>query len=299
MSNSNANSQSLPQKENYLKVNGGKICYRIVGEGNGIPIITIHGGPGGTSYYLNPLMELGKNRPVVFYDQIGCGRSDRITDTSLMTIDNYVEELRLLISNLGLKEFYLYGQSWGTTLALEYYTLYPNGVKGIIFSSPCFNASLWEKDARILLKTLPDSVQEDIRKNEERGTYDTQEYQSAAMMFYEQFVARKTPWSKDIEDSFANLGTNVYQYMVGPSEFTWTGTLKDYDGTDKLPKIKVPTLIIAGEFDEARPETAKYFQSLVPNSKFQIIKGAAHMTIQDCPEKDIIAISEFLEEMKK
>ncbi len=299
MSNCNANSQSLTQTENYLNFSGGKIWYKVVGEGNGIPIITIHGGPGGTSYYLHPLIELGKNRPVIFYDQLGCGRSDRITDTSLMTVKHYVEELYQLINHLGLKEFYLYGQSWGTTLALEYYSIYPEGVKAIIFSSPYLNTELWMKDAQILLKTLPDTVQEDIRQNEEKGTYDSPEYQSAVQLYYDKYICRKKPWSKDIEDSFANMGANVYQYMVGPSEFTWTGTLKNYDGIDKLPKIKVPTLFIAGEFDEARPETAKYFQSLVPNSQFEMTKGAAHMTIQDCPEQDIKVISKFIEDIEK
>lgn len=299
MSNSNASSQSLIQTENYLNVSGGKTWYKVFGEGNGIPIVLIHGGPGGTSYYLNPLAELGKNRPVIFYDQLGCGRSDRITDTSLMTVEHYVEELHALITHLGLKEFYLYGQSWGTTIALEYYSIYPDGVKGIIFSSPYFNTSLWEKDARILLRTLPDSVQEEIRKNEENGTYDSPEYQAAVMQYYEKFVARKKPWSKDIEDSFAGMGANVYYYMVGPNEFTWTGTLKNYDGIDKLPRIKVPTLFIAGEFDEARPETAKYFQSLVPNSQFEMTKGAAHMTIQDSPGEDIKVISNFITNIEK
>ena len=83
-------SEELKHGEGYIDVNGGKVWYRVVGEGHKTPILLLHGGPGGTSYILNPLSVLGKDRPVIFYDQLGSGRSDRITDTILMTIDNYV-----------------------------------------------------------------------------------------------------------------------------------------------------------------------------------------------------------------
>ena len=57
--------------EGYTEVKGGKIWYRIVGESDKTPLILVHGGPGFPSYYLNPLKELGKDRPVIFYDQLG------------------------------------------------------------------------------------------------------------------------------------------------------------------------------------------------------------------------------------
>src|SRR3954451_10518434 len=122
--------------EGYINVKGGKVWFRIVGSGNNTPLVLLHGGPGATSYYLNPLAPLSKDSPFVFLDQLGCGRSSRITDTTLMTIDNYVEELAQLKKALGIKEYYLYGHSWGTMLGIDYYLKYPEGIKAIIFSSP-------------------------------------------------------------------------------------------------------------------------------------------------------------------
>jgi proline iminopeptidase len=95
------------------------------------------------------------------------------------------------------------------------------------------------------------------------------------------------------------LGEPVYIYMNGPSEFTFTGTMQNYDATNKLPQIDIPSLFICGKYDEARPETTKYYADLVPNSRFKVIKNAAHMTMQDNPEEDLKAITDFINSIEK
>ena len=127
--------------EGYTEVKGGEIWYRIVGDSDKTPLLLVHGGPGFPSYYLNPLKELGKERPVIFFDQLGCGRSETEVDSTLMTVDNFVEQLETLRKKLGLEEFYLYGHSWGTMLGMDYYLKYPNRVKALIFASPALRSS--------------------------------------------------------------------------------------------------------------------------------------------------------------
>lgn len=289
---------SLTSGEGYAEVTGGKIWYRIVGEGNKTPLLLLHGGPGVPSYYLNPLADLSKDRSVIFFDQLGCGRSDRNIDTTLMTVESYVEQLEQLRETLGLKEFYLYGQSWGTMLAVDYYLKYPKGIKALILSSPALSTSMWTKDAEELIATLPDSIQTAIKINVENGTYDSPEYQQAITVYYQNFVARKLPWDANMDSTFAEMNEEIYGFMWGPSEFTATGNLKDYNRTEKLGEIKIPTLFICGEYDEARPSTVQYYQSLVPDSKFAMIKDAAHITMHDNPEQDIQVISSFLLEIE-
>lgn len=291
--------EKLVPGEGFIQVKGGKVWYRIVGNGDKTPLLLLHGGPGVPSYYLNPLSELSNDRPVIFYDQLGCGRSDRITDTSLMTVENYVEELHTVKNALGLKDFYLLGQSWGTMLGLDYYLKYPEGVKAILFCSPAISIPMWLKDADTLISTLSDSVQYAIVSNERDQTFDSPTYKLAMQIYYQLFVARKLPWSADIDSSFEQMGENVYMYMGGPSEFTMTGSLKNYDRTNRLKEIKVPTLFITGEFDEARPSTVRYYQSLVPDSRFELIEDAAHMTMQDNPEANNRAIRNFLDNLEK
>ena len=290
---------NLKPVEGYIKVTGGRVWYQIVGEGDKTPILILHGGPGATSYYLRPLTALSKDRPVIFFDQLGCGRSTLKMDTTQMNIKFYVDEVYQVKKALGLKNFYLYGQSWGTILAAEYYFAHPEGIKAIILASPALSGKLWVRDAQLLLSQLPDSLQKIIRKYEKLKDFKAPEYQKAMMVYYKKHIARKLPWSEDINKTFTYLGEQVYTYMNGPSEFTFTGTLQHYDATDRLHKIKVPTLFICGEYDEARPVTTKYYASLVPDSKFVVIKNAAHMTMQDNPEQDIKEIRNFLRRLKK
>ena len=289
----------LKAGEGYINVPGGKVWYKIVGEGDKIPVLMLHGGPGATSYYLRPLEALSSERPVIFFDQLGCGRSTHKMDTTQMNIKFYVDEVYRVKKALGLKEFYLYGQSWGTILGVEYYFAHPEGIKGLILSSPALSGKLWIRDAQLLLSQLPDTLQKVIRKYEKLKEFHAPQYVEAMMTYYKKHIARKQPWSADIDSTFTYLGEDVYTYMNGPSEFTFTGTMQYYDATGKLNKIKVPVLFICGEYDEARPETTKYYAGLVPDSKFVVIKDAAHMTMQDNPEEDIKTIESFINEIEK
>ena len=283
--------------EGFINVDGGKVWYRVTGNGDKTPILVLHGGPGAPSYYLKPLSALGVDRKVIFYDQLGCGKSDRNIDTTLMTVDHFVEELKKVVDHFGLTEFYLYGQSWGTMLGTDYYLKYPKGIKALILSSPAISIPMWLRDADILLSTLPDSIQNAVRINEKNKTYSAPAYQQAVQVYYENFFARKLPWSADIDSTFLQIGQS-YQHMWGPSEFTATGSLKTYDQTSRLSEIKVPTLFITGEFDIARPSTVKYYQSLVPGAKFEVIEGAAHITMQDKPEQSNKVVTDFMNSLE-
>lgn len=300
LSFSNCKQQNtLKPKEGFITVKGGKVWYKIVGEGVKTPILLLHGGPGIPSFYLNPLSALGKDRPVIFIDQLGCGRSDKITDTTLMTVENFVDQIKQIKDSLGLKNYYLYGQSWGTMLGTDFYLKYPEGIKAIIFSSPAISIPMWLQDADTLIATLPDSIQNSIRTNELNKTYESPDYQNAIKVYYQHFLARKLPWSSDIDSAFLLMGANVYNFMGGPSEFTMTGTLKNYDRTNRLSEIIVPTLFITGEFDEARPSTVKYYQSLVPGAQFELVENAGHLTMQDDPDKNLKIITDFINSIEK
>lgn len=284
--------------EGFINVDGGKIWYRVLGEGHGTPIIMLHGGPGVPGYYFNPLIPLGNNRQVIMFDQLCCGRSDRITDTTLMNLEHYVEQVKQLVHALKINEFYLFGHSWGTTLGTDYYLKYPDGVKAIILASPCLSTQLWMRDADTLISTLPDSVQLVLKQSVQGIVPDSAKLNSAFITYFSTFYNRKQPMSADMDSSIAQAAPNIYQYMWGNSEFVVSGTLKDYDRTSQLNKFEIPTLYITGEFDAVRPSTARYYQKLTPHSKLVIIKDAGHMTMQDKPEESLKEISTFLNELE-
>ncbi|HEX9728775.1 MAG TPA: proline iminopeptidase-family hydrolase [Gemmatimonadales bacterium] len=285
---------ALAPGEYTVQMPGGKVWYKIVGGGPGAPLVILHGGPGAPSYYLKPFEALADERAVIFYDQLGAGRSEHTSDTTRWTIPHFVAELDSLRRVLGLWDFHLMGHSWGTMLAAEYAFTHPDSIKSLIFASPALSTARWLADADSLVKTLPRSLQQAIARNEARSTFDAPEYQAAVGAFYERFLSRKLPWSADIDSTFNQLNTDLYGYMWGPSEFTATGTLRDFDATGSLELLQVPALFTTGEFDEALPATVRYYASLMPGSEVAVIAGAAHLTMQDNPEENIRVVREFL-----
>lgn len=285
--------------EGFLDVKGGKIWYKVTGEGGKTPILMLHGGPGYPSYYLDDLNNLGKERLIITFDQLGCGRSDAITDTSLMTIESYVDQTNKLLSKIGVSEFYLYGHSWGTMLGLEYYINYPSKIKGLILASPCLSAQIWQRDSDLLISELPDSIQTVLRNNIQGIQQDSTKLSQAVGMYWDKYYIRKQPTSANFDSTVAQVGWNVYQYMWGENDFFIGGTLKNYDRISELSSIKVPTLFLGGEYDVARPSTLNYYQSLTPNSKTAGIKNAGHVTMNDNPVDNVKAISDFINQVEK
>lgn len=289
-----ADKTEVTSKEGFVEVPGGKIWYEIVGaHQKGVPILLLHGGPGFTSDYLRPLAALSDERPVVFYDQLGSGRSDRTQDTALWKTERFVEELETLRKQLGLDTIHLFGHSWGSMLATEYMSRNPSGVLSVILAGPCISASRWISDANALRKQLPQSVQDTLTFHEERGTTNSQSYVGATDEFYKRHFCR-IPFTPDVQKSFDNQSLSVYNTMWGNNEFTATGNLKDFDRTDVLGEISVPTLFTCGEFDEATPETTRWYASRVKNSKVAVIKDASHSTMNEKPEEYVKVLREFI-----
>ena len=283
----------LPAGEAYLAVPGGRIWYRLSGSGSGVPVILLHGGPGYSSYYLKSLEALGSDRPVVRYDQLGGGKSSPAGDTTLFTIPHFVAELDSLRAHLGYARMHLLGHSWGTILAVEYYRAHPEHVASLTLGSAALDIPAWERHARQLVLTLPDSMQRAIREREKEGKFDAPDYQAALGEFYSRYVWRH-PVQADLDSLLKTANQQIYNYMQGPSEFTVTGTLKLYSVRDFLPRIKVPILYTVGEFDEANPPTIRGFAALTPGARVVVLPGAAHITTWDAPDAMLAAVRGFL-----
>jgi len=293
-------STSTPPTEGYITVPGGRIWWARMGDGPGTPLLVIHGGPGSGSYGLKPWEALGDERPVIRYDQLGSGKSDHPTDTALFTVDRAVLELQAVRDSLALREVHLYGRSWGAMLIQAYMGTNPTGVRSVTLSSPLVTTAQWERDADSLLKMLPDSVQAVIARHEAAGTTDAAEYAAAAAEFNKRYVTRQPKRSPaDADSAKKTRGTLVYNYMWGPSEFTATGTLKHFDGTGWLRTIQVPTLFLAGEFDEATPASTERFSKLVAGAEFKVIPNSGHSTENDNPDALLREVRAFLRRVEE
>jgi len=291
------------QKEGYVKVVGGKIWYKIIGEKKGIPLLIIHGGPGSRSCEMIPGYSLLSNeRPIIFYDQLGSGNSDRPSDTSLWHLNRFVDEIDSIRSALKLTEVHILGHSWGSTILIEYLIKKnPVGVKSVIFSSPVLSSSIYVKDARLLLSNMSAGIKDTIEKYEKLKKYTANAYLEATDSFYSEHISLKYwPYIETADcKNVRSFNEEVYNHMWGPTEFTTTGNLKNFDRTLELGKITQPILFIAGEYDIARPETVYRFQKIAHNAHAEIIQGAAHWTYIDQPKKVAKTIGKFLTNVEK
>ena len=295
--------KDLKPHEGYVKVTGGRIWYKVIGSGPGTPLIAIHGGPGGRSCgTIAGYSLLADERPIIVYDQLESGNSDRPGDTTLWKLERFVEELTLLKKALKLKDYHILGSSWGGAIAIEYMlTQDTTGVQSVIFSGPALSTDQWIEDAKVLLSGLPENLQDTIKKYEELGDFTSSSYLAATDSFYSRYLTRRDWPPKSMTNDCENVpGFNekIYFHMWGPSEFTMTGTLWDFDRVDDLHKISQPVLFIIGEYDEVLPETAKDYQKRTPHSEVRITKNAAHSQLGDQPELYTEAIREFLNKVE-
>jgi proline iminopeptidase len=288
------------KSEGYIDVTGGKIWYEKFDENtNRTPVIILHGGPGSSHYSLQGLKVLSEDRPVIFYDQLGCGKSDRPTDPSLWNIDRFIEELGQIRDALSLDVVHILGHSWGTTLAAAYCLTQPKGIKSVIFSSPCLSAPLWAEDQVRNRKKLSQEVQDTLSRCESEGTTDSNDYKEATEEFNKNFVYRIHPLPDFLTMGSHFKNPEVYNIMWGPSEFHVTGNLKDFDCSPRLHEITVPTLFTCGRYDEATPESTKYFSCLTPNSQFHVFENSAHMPYLEETEEYIHVIGDFLNSISR
>ena len=283
-----------PTREGFVDVPGGKVWYQVVGAADAIPVITVHGGPGGTHDYLEPLAELADERPVVFYDQLGAGKSDRPDDMSLWHNDRFVDELSRVIDVIAPRRLHLLGQSWGTIFATEYALRQPARLVSLILASPCLSVPRYAAAAADLRAALPPEVRAVLDRHEAAGTTDSDEYTAASMAFYARYICRLDPWPDALTRTFNQLNQTVYAHMQGPSEFTITGIHKDYDVTGRLTEIRVPTLFTCGRHDEMRPEEVGLYHRLLPGSELVVFEQSSHTAHLEESERYLHVVRDFL-----
>ncbi len=284
-------------REGLVVVPTAQLHYRVVGTGSGTPLLVIHGGPGGRSCELATLEAIGRDRPVIFYDQRGSGRSSIATDTASWNLPNFVSDLDSLRRALGLPQVHLYGHSWGAALAIEYLLTHGSeGIASLTLAGPLVSTPRWLHVTDSLLGTMPGEAREVARRFEDRDATDAAGYQQIVSRFHRTFVQREeTPFV--VQQRCAVGGdTNwqVYQYLWGKSEFRATGTLTAFNRFDRLHEIVLRTLVIVGEHDEVPPPEAQAIAGELPRAEVVVIPGAGHMAMQDKPDAYIAALRRFL-----
>jgi L-proline amide hydrolase len=264
-----------------------------------LPLIVLHGGPGMAHNYLQNLSALtDTGRTVILYDQLGCGNSTHLPDApaDFWTPQLFVDEFQNLLAQLGIAEYHLLGQSWGGMLGAEIATRGPAGLRSLAICNSPASMALWAEGATALRAELPDDVQRTLTAHENDGTVTDPEYRRAAEVFYRRHVCRVVPTPADFQASEDQMEAEptVYHTMNGPNEFHVVGTLREWSIVDRLDCVTAPTLVVAGEFDEATPATWEPFVERIPNVTSHVFPDASHCVHLEHPEAFRLVIATFL-----
>ena len=285
--------------EGYAKILGFNLFYRTYGRPTKGTVLCLHGGPGATHDYLLSLEDLAQfGYRVVLIDQLGCGKSDRPRGTSLYTIAHNVEEVEGIRTALRLGKVHLMGSSYGGALAIATALKYQRNLRSLIVTGGLASVPLTVREMRRLVNRLPPKVRATIAKYEALEDYRNPKYLAAVDVFYRRYVCRLPVWPREVTYSFEHLSGPVYFTMNGPNEFTIIGTIKDWDVTDQLPTIHVPTLVTVGRYDEVTPRVAESIHRGIKGSKLVRFEKSAHLAMWEERSHYIEVLRDFLDHVR-
>ncbi len=254
-----------------------------IGSGR-IRMLTLHGGPGATHEYFGCFEDFLPRAGIEFYyyDQLGSGNSDRPDDPTLWTVSRFREEVEQVRRGLGLRDFYLYGQSWGGMLSIEYALKYQRHLKGLIISNMTASIACYVEYINELRRRLPAEIIAVLEKHEASENYDAPAYQEVMFkQIYSRHFCRLDPWSEPLTRSFRHLNMKIYGTMQGPNEFVVTGTFRDWDRWRDLRKLKVPTLLSVGRHDTMRVSDIERMGEAIPRSRVSVCENGSHLAMYD------------------
>lgn len=291
----------MEDTEGFVKVLGYDLYYRSAGPPDAPAVLALHGGPGATHDYLLPFRDLTRwGYRVVFFDQLACGRSEIPPGTDLFTLAYHVEETEGIRTALNLGQVHLIGSSYGGLLALAYAIKYQNHLRSLVTVGGLADVPFAQAEMNRLIDLLPPEEAQAIRVHSSRGELTHPEYVRATDRFYRTYTCRLPEWPPELTHSLAlALKRPVYPYMNGPNEFTITGTIKEINIVADLPRIRVPTLVTGGRYDEVTPAVAQQIHSGIPGSRRVTFEGSSHTPFWEEREKFMSVVAAFLQDVDK
>ena len=276
-----------------------KVWTKRFGNNPRIKVLLLHGGPASTHEYLESFESFFPQEGFEFYeyDQLGSYYSDQPTDSSLWTIDRFVDEVEQVRKALGMDStnFFLYGNSWGGILAMEYAFKYQKNLKGLIIGNMMSSIPQYSEYQKKLHANMSQTAVDSIKGYEARKQYTDPNYQRLLMTeYYSKHICRLPEWPEAVNRAFKHTNYPIYLMMQGPSEFSVSGRLLNWDRSKDLGQLEVPTLTVGATHDTMDPEHMKWMSTQVKNGKFLLCPNGSHMCMWDDQKAFFPGVIDFI-----
>jgi len=295
-----------PIQEGFVDANGAMTYYWVIGHGT--PLVIVHGGPGAShDYFLPYLLPLARHNKLVFIDERGSGKSSKMDDPTQYTVENMADDVEAVRQALGLGKISLLGHSYGGVVVQAYAFRYQKNLSHLILGSTFSSTKEINQALAKIKAAMPEADRKRMEAVEEAGLFGKgqpwehgrypEEYAKLAWgIGYLPFIYVKNPDPNyDPVSSNTTTAWDVYREMWGShGEYIVDGNLKSVEYVDRLPSIKVPTLILVGEHDESDPVMSKEMHEKIAGSKLVILPESGHMTFVDQPAMFLKTVTEFV-----
>jgi len=271
-------------------------------------LLIVHGGPGAShDYFLPYLLPLARSNRLIFIDERGSGRSEKLEDPGQYTVENMVEDVENVRQALGLGKISLLGHSYGGVVAQAYAFKYQRNLTHLILGGTFFSTVEMNKVLAAEKHKMTPEALEKLEALEKAGLFGKgkeweagrypEEYAKLAWGdgYFPYLYQHRPDPNYDPLSGNTTTSWDLYREMWGShGEFVIDGNLKSVEYADKLPGIHVPTLIICGDHDESDPSLSRYMHDKIAGSTLAVLPQSGHMAFVDQPGMYITAVNDFL-----
>ena len=282
-----------------------RVWTKRVGNNPTIKVLLLHGGPGVTHEYLEGLDSYFPAAGIeyYYYDQLGSYYSDQPKEPELWDLPRFVEEVEQVRQALKLDKnnFYLFGQSWGGVLAMEYALKYQQHLKGLIISNMMASGPAYNEYAnKVLMPAMDQKVLAEIKQLEAKKDFENPRYMELLIPnHYVQHILRMPPdqWPDPVNRAFKHMNPAIYIPMQGPSELGLSGKLLNWDRTSDLPKIAPPTLVIGAKYDTMDPAHMEMMAQKVQKGRYLFCPNGSHLALYDDQKVYVEGLIRFIKDV--
>lgn len=280
-----------------------KVWAKRFGNNPRVKVLLLHGGPAMTHEYMECFESFFPKEGFEFYeyDQLGSYYSDQPKDSSLWTIDRFVEEVEQVRQAIDADStnFYLLGNSWGGMLAMQYALKYQSNMKALIVANMMASCPDYGKYAdKVLAKQMDPKVLAEVKAIESKGDYKNPRYMELLIPhFYNEHLCRLKEWPDGVNRAFKHANEEIYVMMQGPSEFGIAGRLANWDIKNRLQEIKVPTLMIGARFDTMDPKAMEEQSKMVQHGRYLYCPNGSHLSMWDDQQVFMSGVIQFIKDV--